>query len=110
MLSHERQLAACAAEHHGNEQAQLAIPKKGYVMFRANRYLIENLTGSRYWFSEDSFLIGDQLRDHMQVLFGQGEEFPKRTIATQNAKDRAFWTVALQPLLTILASLAGCID
>ena len=87
-----------------------AIAKHGRMMLWSNRYLIENLASSRNRFSEDSFLIGDRLRDHMQIFFGQGKEFPKRTIAPQNAEHSAFWTVALQPLLTILASLTGCVD
>src|SRR5262245_41726249 len=110
MLSKERQLTTCAVEHHRDEQAEFAVTEHGDLMLWADQNLIENLASRRNRFSEDSFLIGDRRRDHMQILFWQGEEFPKRAIAPQNAKHRAFWTVPLQPLPAILAGLAGCVD
>lgn len=110
MLSDDSHFAALMAEHLRTQVPKTTITENRHDFAARQWDLFGNTTGRCNGFYEYRFVVGDMIRDDVQVAFGHHNRIRKRAIVRDDADDRTIRAVIGQLSSAHLTRMTRTVD
>ena len=110
MLSDDSHCAALMSQHLSTKVSKTTVAENRDDFAARQWDLFGNSAGCCDGFYENRFVVGDMIRDDVQVAFGHNDRIRKRAVVRDDADDRTIWAVIGQLSSAHLARMTDAVD